>query len=262
MVIEALQSYAQLASGLTKTTREKALATAKGLLDQAGLGDVAADTTDRVSRLADELLAASKANRQALTQFVDAEVTKAVDRLGLAKAEDVEALRAEVATLRTATVAAASSAAAAPTAASAPSAPAVKRPAKKAPAKKAPAKKAPAAESAAATVTPAATTAAAASPAKKTTAKKTTAKKTTAKNAPREEDEREEDDREEVPRRRRSPPGKPRPSRLPAPPETATRDRGVGARTADGRLGRGAASPDRSRRAGPRSGRPGRPTGR
>src|SRR5690349_15202563 len=87
MVIDALQSYAQLASGLTKTTREKAVATAKGLLEQAGLGEVAADAGDRVSKLADELLATSKANRQLLTQFVDAEVQKAVTRLGLAKSE-------------------------------------------------------------------------------------------------------------------------------------------------------------------------------
>src|SRR5690348_13010167 len=147
MVIEALQSYAQLASGLTKTTREKALATAKGLLTQAGLGDVAADAGDRVSKLADELVATSKANRELLTKFVDAEVKKAVGRLGLAKAEDIEGWRAEIAALRAASAAASpapattTTPATSTTAAEPATAPAAKRPAKKAPARKAPATK-------------------------------------------------------------------------------------------------------------------------
>jgi polyhydroxyalkanoate synthesis regulator phasin len=174
MVIEALQSYAQLASGLTKTTREKALTTAKGLLDQAGLGDVASDAGDRVTKLADELLATSKANRQLLTQFVDSEVQKAVGRLGLAKSEDIEELRAEIAALRTVNVAAMAAATAEPVtvppagtaAASAP-----KRPAKKAPAASRPAKKA------------AATSTASRAPAKEATASKATTSKATASKA-------------------------------------------------------------------------------
>ena len=117
MVIEALQSYAQLASGLTKTTREQALATAKGLLDQAGLGEVAADAGDRVSKLADELLATSKANRQALTKFVDAEVTKAVGQTRTGHGGRSRGAQGRGrAPLRTATVAAATSAAPAPSA--------------------------------------------------------------------------------------------------------------------------------------------------
>ena len=193
MVIEALQSYAQLASGLTKTTREKALTTAKGLLDQAGLGDVASDAGDRVTKLADELLATSKANRQLLTQFVDSEVQKAVGRLGLAKSEDIEDLRAEIAALRTVNVAAMAAATAEPvsvppagtaTAAAekrpAKETPAAKRPIEEAPAAKRPAKKAPTKK---ATPTKAAPTTSKAT-ATKTTATKTTATKTTAKKAP------------------------------------------------------------------------------
>jgi polyhydroxyalkanoate synthesis regulator phasin len=180
MVIEALQSYAQLASGLTKTSREKALATAKALLSQAGLGEVAADAGDRVSKLADEIVATSKANRLLLTQFVDSEVTKAVGRLGLAKASEVDELREEVAALRvaaTAAMAAASEPAEEPVVARRPAKKAAKkaavtttdasaeplnRPAKKAPAKKTAAKK---------------------SAAKKAPAKKTAAKKAPAKSA-------------------------------------------------------------------------------
>jgi polyhydroxyalkanoate synthesis regulator phasin len=215
MVIEALQSYAQLASGLTKTTREKAIATAKGLLEQAGLGDVAADAGDRVSKLADELLATSKANRQLLTQFVDAEVQKAVGRLGLAKSEDIEDLRAEIAALRTVNVAAMAAATAEPVSvppAGTAAAPATKRPAKRAPAAKQPstdapstdapaadrpttdapaakrpAKKAPAKKATATRATPAKTTPTKATPSKATgttTAQKATAKKATAKKAP------------------------------------------------------------------------------
>ncbi len=190
MVIEALQSYAQLASGLTKTTREKALATAKGLLEQAGLGDVASDAGDRVTKLADELLATSKANRQLLTTFVDAEVQKAIGRLGLAKSEDIEDLRAEIAALRTVNVAAMAAATAEPVSvppAGTAAAPAPKRPAKKAPAASRPAKKAAsstASDDVSAAKRPAKKAPASKTPASKATASKATASKATASKAP------------------------------------------------------------------------------
>ena len=85
-----------------------------------------------MDKLADELLATSKANRQLLTQFVDAEVQKAVGRLGLAKSEDIEDLRAEIAALRTVNVAAMAAATAEPVSvppAGTAAAPATKRPA-------------------------------------------------------------------------------------------------------------------------------------
>jgi Poly(hydroxyalcanoate) granule associated protein (phasin) len=141
MVIEAWKNYAQLVNGITKTTRERALATAKALLAQAGLEDVAADASERVTKLAEEILTASAANRQILTNFVAHEVDQAVGRLGLARREDLEALRAEIAALRTST-------SASPRPSPEPAAPAKRAPAKKAvtkaPAKEAPAKKAPA----------------------------------------------------------------------------------------------------------------------
>lgn len=184
MVIEALQSYAQLASGLTKTTREKAMATARGLLDQAGLGDVAADATDRVSKLADELIATSKANRQLLTHFVDVEVAKAVGRLGLAKADELEDLRAEVAALRALATSAAATSSVPGAAADAPGAPSAAAAPTKRPAKRAPAKKTPTARKATAAKKSAAKKSAPAAPAQKRPAKKATAKTTPAATTP------------------------------------------------------------------------------
>jgi hypothetical protein len=102
MVIEALQNYAQLASGLTKTTRARAVSAAKVLIAQAGLGDVAAETSERVSKLADDIVATSKANRQLLANFVAHEVDKAVARMGLARIEDLDALRRDIVDLRAA----------------------------------------------------------------------------------------------------------------------------------------------------------------
>jgi polyhydroxyalkanoate synthesis regulator phasin len=100
MAIDALQHYVQLANGLTKTTRERALAAARAALSQVGLEDVATDASERVSKLADDIMHASRANRQLLTDFVAHEVDQAVHRLGLVRLEDLEELRAEVARLR------------------------------------------------------------------------------------------------------------------------------------------------------------------
>lgn len=100
MVNEAVQNYVNLVSGLTKTTRAKAAAGAKSLLAQAGLDDVAQDAGDRVSKLADEILSASKANRELMRNLVASEVEQVVSKLGFVRAEEVERLRAEVRTLQ------------------------------------------------------------------------------------------------------------------------------------------------------------------
>jgi polyhydroxyalkanoate synthesis regulator phasin len=70
------------------------------MFKQAGLEDVAAEASERVTKLAEEIMNASRVNRELLQNFVDAEVDKATGRLGFARAEDVQALRAEVASLR------------------------------------------------------------------------------------------------------------------------------------------------------------------
>jgi polyhydroxyalkanoate synthesis regulator phasin len=100
VVAEAVQNYVSMVSGLTRMTREKALGTARSLLAQAGLDEVAADAQERVSKLADEILQTGKANRDLLEKFVAAEVDKAAGRLGFARTDDVEELRHEIASLR------------------------------------------------------------------------------------------------------------------------------------------------------------------
>jgi polyhydroxyalkanoate synthesis regulator phasin len=147
-VSEAFQSYINMVTGVSKSTQAKASATARALFRQAGLEEVAVEASERVTKLAEEIMNASRINRELLQNFVVTEVDKAAGRLGFARADEVQALRAEVASLRAQVEAAA---AAAPTAAR--SAPAKKAAAKKAAARKSstpttPTKKATAAKSA------------------------------------------------------------------------------------------------------------------
>ena len=165
---DAFQSYINMVTGVTKTTQEKASATARALLKQAGLEDVAAEASERAAKLAEEIMNASRTNRELMQHYVTAEVDKAAARLGFARADEVQALRDEVASLRAQldeTRAANEARMYAARAAGEKTAPAKKAPAKKAQAKrtaaqrasakgtsakKAPAKKAPAKKAAAA----------------------------------------------------------------------------------------------------------------
>jgi heparin binding hemagglutinin HbhA len=134
-VTEAFQTYINMVTGVTKSTQAKAAATARALLRQAGLEDAATEASERVTKLAEEIMNASRTNRELWQHFVAAEVDKAAARLGFARADEVQALRDEIASLRAqfteATV----------------------RTARSAPAKKAATRKAPAKKSAA-TMTP------------------------------------------------------------------------------------------------------------
>jgi polyhydroxyalkanoate synthesis regulator phasin len=99
-VAEAFQAYINMVTGVTKSTQAKTAATARALLKQAGLEDVATETSERVTKLAEEIMHASRTNRELLQHFVTAEVEKATARLGFARADEVQALRDEVAGLR------------------------------------------------------------------------------------------------------------------------------------------------------------------
>jgi polyhydroxyalkanoate synthesis regulator phasin len=135
-VNDALKGYLALASGLTEVTRTRAKDAAKAMLAQGTV------VTGTVSSLADDLVAQSKSNREALTALVGFEVDKALKRVGLVSADQVEELTARIRSLESQLKAATSSTApkAAPAAKAAPAkAPATKAPAKPA-AKKAPAK--------------------------------------------------------------------------------------------------------------------------
>jgi polyhydroxyalkanoate synthesis regulator phasin len=129
-VNDALKGYLALASGLSEVTKARATTAAKALVAQ---GEAAAN---QVTSLADDLLAQSKSNREAVTALVKFEVDKALGRVGLASADEVAELTARIRTLEAQLRDA--KAANAPAKAAAKKAPAKKAPAKKAPAKKAP----------------------------------------------------------------------------------------------------------------------------
>jgi polyhydroxyalkanoate synthesis regulator phasin len=131
-VAEAFQTYINMVSGVTKSTQAKAVATARALLKQAGLEDVAAETSERVIKLTEEIMNASRTNRELLQHYVTTEVDKAAARLGFARAEEVQALRDDIESLRAELKEAKAS--------TAKSAPAKKATTKRAPAKNAAAK--------------------------------------------------------------------------------------------------------------------------
>ena len=58
---DAFQAYINMVTGVTKTTQAKAAATARAMVKQAGLEDVATEASERVTKLAEEIM---NANRQ------------------------------------------------------------------------------------------------------------------------------------------------------------------------------------------------------
>ncbi|MCU1588377.1 MAG: hypothetical protein JWN31_1870 [Frankiales bacterium] len=138
---DAVKGYLVLASGLTEVTRQRAVAAAKTLVAQGGAA------AGQVTALADDLVAQSKSNREAVTALVRFEIDKALGRVGLASAEEVTELNARVRSLEaelrrvSGSDGAAKTGAAMMQPAATPSQAAKKAPAKKA-AKKAPANKA------------------------------------------------------------------------------------------------------------------------
>jgi polyhydroxyalkanoate synthesis regulator phasin len=100
MVVEAVQTYVNLVNGLTRATRERARSRAHELLAQVGLDEVATDAEQRVAQLSEDVLAASRANRELLEKLVAGEVTKAATRLGFVRSDDLDELREEIAELR------------------------------------------------------------------------------------------------------------------------------------------------------------------
>ena len=208
---DALKSYLALAAGVTDLTRQAALAAARALVSQ---GEA---TAEQVTGLAEDLLAQTRQNREAVVALVSYEVDRALGRVGLASADEVVALTQRVRELEGQLRSAASAVVVVagqttagagdkpPTAADAPEAGAGQRPEDRAPARRAAAKRAattkavrrrrPAADREQPTPTDAAETPAAAdgaradeapvqqapmqeAPAKKAPAKKAAAKKT------------------------------------------------------------------------------------
>jgi polyhydroxyalkanoate synthesis regulator phasin len=100
VVVEAVQTYVNLVNGLTRATRERARTTARGLLAQVGLEGVADDAERRVGKLTEEILSASRANRELVENLVAGEVTKAASRWGFVRNDDLDEVREEIAELR------------------------------------------------------------------------------------------------------------------------------------------------------------------
>ena len=99
MALDALRGYVQLANGLTDVTRQRALQTARQLLEQGGdVVDVAVSTatgvgfTKQAQALAEDLIATSRTNRDLLIGLVRTEVERAVARLGLVGADELAAM--------------------------------------------------------------------------------------------------------------------------------------------------------------------------
>jgi hypothetical protein len=196
MVLDALRGYVEIASGLGDVTRQRAVATARQILEQSGeilTAAVAtagsADFAKQVQGLADDMLATSRTNRDLLVGLIRTEIERTVARLGLVGADELASMARVVERLQNQLDAAiAFSGRGSPKARP----DSVFRepetfggtPAKKA-AKKSPAKKSPAKATAdkAAKRTPAKKTTAKKA-AKKSSAKKTTARRTTTEHTP------------------------------------------------------------------------------
>jgi hypothetical protein len=178
MASEAVRGWVQLASGLGELTRARALEAAQGLLALPGAEEVGKRAM-QASTLADQLLAAAKANRAHLVALVRSEVESALRRGEFARHADVESARAALASLTHEVdelrASLASAAARIPLAGAIPGVPS-------AAVSTAP-RRAPAAVPAPPARTRTAETAAKKATAKKATAKKATAKKATAKKA-------------------------------------------------------------------------------
>ncbi|WP_326553974.1 phasin family protein [Micromonospora sp. NBC_01813] len=84
---DAWRAYLELALGLTEASRKKAERTARSLVGKGGA------TAVQLQTVAEDLLSAGTANREALTRLVRVEVDRALGAVGLAKADEIAALR-------------------------------------------------------------------------------------------------------------------------------------------------------------------------
>lgn len=87
---DAWRAYLEMALGVTEASTKKALKTAKRVVGKSGV------SADQLQGLADELVRASAANREAVRNLVRVELERALNAVGLAKADEVETLTARV----------------------------------------------------------------------------------------------------------------------------------------------------------------------
>lgn len=91
---DGLGRYAELASGLTRTTLS---VTERALAQFVRQGEVAAEHAER---LVDEVVARSVEGSGVLAQMVRSEVEGAIERAGFVRSDELDALRAEIRALR------------------------------------------------------------------------------------------------------------------------------------------------------------------
>jgi hypothetical protein len=98
MVLDALRAYFQLASGVTEESRQRAVAAARSVLAQTPSVDAGptGQLHQQVAALAEDLMVTSRANRELLLGLIRTEVERALSRLGIASADEVDALRRSV----------------------------------------------------------------------------------------------------------------------------------------------------------------------
>lgn len=105
MAQEAWRAYLELAYGMTEATTKKATKTVRRLVGRSGA------TAEQLQVMAEDLVKAGTANREAMTKLVRYELDRALGAVGLATAEEVSGLTTRVheleAQLKAASVAAA-----------------------------------------------------------------------------------------------------------------------------------------------------------
>jgi polyhydroxyalkanoate synthesis regulator phasin len=99
------EAFGAAIDGASRMTRTRAKQLAERLLSQAGIDNVdleeaASEAGARINQLAEEIIAARRANQALLQRTVTTELEKSLSRLGLARADEVASLRAEIAELR------------------------------------------------------------------------------------------------------------------------------------------------------------------
>jgi polyhydroxyalkanoate synthesis regulator phasin len=87
---DAWRAYVEMALGMTEASRKKATKAVRRMIGKGGA------TAEQLQGLAEELLHTSAANRDALTKLVRFELERALGKVGLATAEEVNELTARV----------------------------------------------------------------------------------------------------------------------------------------------------------------------
>lgn len=93
-VQDALRAYFELAMGLTEASKKKAEKTVKKVAKELmGKGQA---TAGQIQAMADDLIATSSANREAVTRLVRVEMDRTLSRVGLATTDEVAGLTARI----------------------------------------------------------------------------------------------------------------------------------------------------------------------